>query len=46
MSTHNICFRGEIKKYQQFLVENRALSEAILLYEFIVCFCIFCQVYE
>ena len=29
MSTHNICFRGEIRKYQHFLDEKSALSVAM-----------------
>ena len=29
MSTHNICFRGEIRKYQQFSDEKSALSVAM-----------------
>ena len=32
MSTHIICFRGEIRKYQHFVVENSALSEAIFAF--------------
>ena len=29
MSTHNICFSGEIEKYKCFLVEKSALSGAV-----------------
>ena len=32
MSTHNICFCGEIRKYQYFLVEKKSvLSKAMLI---------------
>ena len=31
MSTHNICFRREIRKYRYFLVEKSALSRAMLV---------------
>ena len=33
MSTHNICFHGDIRKYQCFLVEKSVLSRA-LFYDF------------
>ena len=29
MSTHNICFSGEIRKISIFFIEKSALSEAI-----------------
>ena len=29
MSTHNICFRGEIEKYQYFWIEKSALTRAM-----------------
>ena len=32
MSTHNICFCEEIRKYQYFSVEKSALSGAMLKY--------------
>ena len=31
MSTHNICFYGEIKKFQYFWIEKSILSRAIVI---------------
>ena len=37
MSTHNICFCGEIRKYQYFWIEKSALTSAMFLHENICC---------
>ena len=31
MSTKNICFHGDIRKYQYFLVDKRALSGSMVV---------------
>ena len=51
MSTHNICFHGEIRKYQYFWIEKSILSRAMALflryifYPTILEKCIYCTIF-